>query len=120
MSGRICGLIEQSIKYEHNKDGTKRRQMLLPSSRVPAPSIFSLSEIRAAERQAEQASGLCLRDHDDRNGADICGKQFALDRAIRDSMLHSSRSGGMATAGSAADPHLRFLFVIVCLVMVLA
>lgn len=106
MSGRICSLIEQSIKYEHLPDGSKRRQMMMPASNVPAPSIFSLSEIRAAEKQAEQASGLLLRDHDDRNGADICSRMFALDRVIATSMQHTSRSGGMSTAGSVEDPHL--------------
>ena len=34
MSKRLCGLIEQAIKYVHNEDGTKKAQTLLPESTV--------------------------------------------------------------------------------------
>jgi len=106
MSKRVCGLIEQSIKYSHHQDGTKRRKKMRPGSRVPAPSLFALKDINWAESESEKRSQLMLRDHSDRKGADICGKQYALDRAIFDSLKQTSRSGGMATAGTEEEPHL--------------
>ena len=106
LSKRVCGLIEQSIKYAHKSDGTKERQMLRPGSNVPAPSLFALRDINAAEAASEARSKLVLRDHADRKGADICGQQYALDRAIFDSLSQTTRSGGMATKGTEEDPHL--------------
>lgn len=47
-----------------------------------------------------------LKDHADRKGADICGAPYSLDRAIFDSVIHTSRAGGMATRGTKDDPHL--------------
>ena len=56
MSKRVCRLIEQSIKYVHNDDGTKTRQKLLPGSLVPAPSLFALKDIIAEEAASEARS----------------------------------------------------------------
>jgi hypothetical protein len=108
MSKRVCGLLEQSFKWVHHADGTKDRQMLCPGSKVPAPSMFSLAGINESESKAEAETHLHLdlRDHDDRKGADICGAAYALDRAIFDSIGHTSRAGGMATKGTKDDPHL--------------
>jgi hypothetical protein len=106
MSKRLCGLIEQAIKWVHHADGTKTRQVLSPGSTVGMPPIFGLRGINAAEATAESESGVALNDHIDRCGADICGKAHAIDRAMRDSIRWTSRSGGMATKGSLADPHL--------------
>lgn len=74
MSKRACGLIHQSLKYVHNSDGTKTRQVLFPGSRVPAPSVFSLKAIIESENRAEKESNFELSQHDDKRGADICGK----------------------------------------------
>ena len=106
MSKRLCGLIEQAIKWVHHADGTKTRQVLSPGSTVGMPPIFGLRGINAAEATAESESGVALNDHIDRCGADICGKAHAIDRAMRDSIRWTSRSGGMATKGSLAEPHL--------------
>ena len=106
LSKRVCGLIEQSIKYAHKSDGKKERQMLAPGSRVPAPSLFALKDINAAEAASEARSKLALNDHEDRKGADICGKQYALDRAIFDSLSQTTRSLGMASQGTEKDPHM--------------
>ena len=106
ISKRVCGLIEQSIKWAHSSDGSKKRQTIHPDSDVPAPTLFGLKEINESEARAEKESGLTMQDHTDRKGADICGKPHALDRAMRDSLAWTSRSGGMATKGSKDDPHL--------------
>lgn len=106
MSKRFCHLVEQSVKYEHRTDGTKVRQKMMSDSAVPAPELFQVSAIEAQEAQAVIDSCLTLRDHADRRGADICGKPYALDRAMLDSVEQMSRAGGMATAGTAEDPHL--------------
>ena len=106
MSKRLCGLIEQAIKWVHHTDGSKTRQVLRPGSTVGMPPIFGLRGINAAEATAESESGVALNDHIDRCGADICGKAHAIDRAMRDSIRWTSRSGGMATKGSLAEPHL--------------
>ena len=106
VSKRVCGLIEQSVKWVHHTNGLKSRQMLHPDSKVPAPSLFSVNAINAAEEAAAQASKLELNDHDDRKGADICGKAYALDRAMLDSLKQTTRAGGMATRGTKDDPHL--------------
>ena len=45
LSKRLCGLIEQSIKYVHHSDGTKSRQKMCEGSSVPAPSLFALADI---------------------------------------------------------------------------
>ena len=58
MSKRLCGLIEQSIKYVHHSDGTKSRQYLHPDAAcsTPAPSLFSVRAIDKAEARAEKES----------------------------------------------------------------
>ena len=118
ISKRVCGLIEQSIKWQHFADGTKKRQVLCPGARVtvPAPSLFSVSDISAAEAESERRTQLVLEDHPDRKGADIGGKAYALDRALYDSLTQVSRSGGMATDGTKENPHLacRVLFWVAC------
>ena len=108
LTGLWCGLIEQSIKWVHKSDGTKRRQMISPDAgcTVPAPTLFALTDINAAETQAEKETQLHLKEHPDRKGADIGGARYALDRAMLMSVTQSSRAGGMATKGTAADPHL--------------
>ena len=42
MSKRLCGLIEQSLKYVHHGDGTKTRQKLHPNSETYAPPMFEV------------------------------------------------------------------------------
>lgn len=106
LSLRVCSLIEQSIKWIHRADGTKERQCLCPGSTVPAPTLFGLAAIHAAESKAMEETKLSLRDHDDRKGADIGGQAYALDRAMFDSVGQTSRAGGMATKGTKDDPHL--------------
>ena len=106
MSKRVCSLIEQSVKWVHRSDGTRERQVLCPGSSVPAPSLFSLKGINAAEAKAEVSSGLCLQEHGDHKGADICGKQYAVDTAMLRSISNTSRSAGMATQGTRDDPHV--------------
>ena len=108
MSKRLCGLIEQSLKYVHRSDGTKSKQRLHPASRctTSVPAIFSLKAIILAEREAEIASNLELRQHEDKQGADICSKAYALDQAMLQSIGNTSRAGGMATEGTKTDPHL--------------
>ena len=106
MSKRVCGLIEQSIKWVHTKDGKKERQKLRAGSKQNAPTIFSLAGINAADARAEEESGLKLKDHADRAGADICGKENALDHAMLQSIERTTRSGGMATKGTKEEPHL--------------
>ena len=103
MSKRVCGLVEQSIKYQHNADGTKKRQMMRPGSTVPAPSLFDIAGITEVERAAMEETKLELNDHADRHGADICGKPHALDRAIYDSLGQLTRSGGLATDGKTPE-----------------
>ena len=58
VSKRVCSLIEQSLKWEHQEDGTKTRQTMHPNSSVPAPSIFSLRAINVAEERAEKETNL--------------------------------------------------------------
>ena len=109
MSKRLCGLIEQSIKYVHHNDGIKTRQNLHPDAgcTTPAPSLFSVKSIDEAEARAEKESKLELQQHADKKGADICGKAFALDHAMMESLKNSSRAGGMATnSGEISQPHL--------------
>ena len=106
MSKRLCGLIEHSLKYVHHGDGTKTRQKLHPDSETHAPPMFEVKGINAAEARAEQESKMELKEHADRKGADICGKAYALDHAIMESIKNSPRCGGMATKGSKTDPHL--------------
>ena len=96
LSKRVCSLTEQSIKWVHNADGTKKRQMLAPDSSQPAPPIFDLAGIQCEECEAEKDSKLTLRDHADRRGADICGKPYAIDRAMLDSVQQMSRAGARA------------------------
>ena len=108
MSKRLCGLIEQSLKYVHRSDGTRSKQRLHPASTctTSVPAIFSLRAIIFAEREAEIASNLELRQHEDKRGADICSKAYALDQAMLQSIGNTSRAGGMATEGTKTDPHL--------------
>ena len=108
MSKRLCGLIEQSIKYVHHSDGTKSRQYLHPDAAcsTPAPSLFSVRAIDKAEARAEKESQFELSQHADKKGADICGKAYALDHAILESVKNCSRAGGMATSGEKNNPHL--------------
>ena len=108
MSKRLCGLIEQAIKYVHHEDGTKTRQKIHPDPNctTAAPSLFEVKGINAAEARAEKESGLQLRQHADKKGADICGKAYALDHAILESINNCSRAGGMATSGDKDDAHL--------------
>jgi hypothetical protein len=74
MSKRACGLINQSLKYVHNRDGTKTRQVMHPGSTVPAPDVFALKAIIESENRAEKESNFELRTGEDKRGADICGK----------------------------------------------
>ena len=106
ISKRVCGLIEQSIKWVHNSDGSKKRQTIHPDSDVPAPTLFGLKAINEAEARAEKESGLALQDHKDHKGADICGKPHALGRAVCDT---SSRVPSRYVAGSMlpiCDPEI--------------
>ena len=68
--------------------------------------MFSIKQINAAEERAAQESKLELKEHADKKGADICGKAYALDHAMLQSIMTSARAGGMATTGSETDPHL--------------
>ena len=106
ISKRVCGLIEQSLKWEWFGDGTKKRRMMCEGSTVPAPTIFSKRGIGESETQAQKDSGLTLAQHKDRKGADICGMAYSLDRAIFDSVRNTTRAGGMCTKGTLLDPHL--------------
>ena len=85
----------------HHDNGTKSRQKLHPDAGCTtyAPSLFSVRAIDAAEARAEKESQLELTQHADKKGADICGKAYALDHAILESIRHCSRAGGMATSG---------------------
>ena len=105
MSKRACGLINQSLKYVHNSDGTKTRQVLFPGSRVPAPSVFSLNAIIESENRAEKDSNYVLRQHEDKRGADICGK--VRHAAVPPPMPHHS-------CASAAPPQPRPRALICC------
>ena len=71
MSKRLCGLIEQALKYVYHADGTKTKQRLHPDKRcsTPAPPIFSLKAINSAENKAEVESGIELRQHEDKKRA---------------------------------------------------
>ena len=108
LSKRECHLIEQSFKYEHRANGTKVRHMLCADSTVPAPSLFNVAAIAASERSAELSSKLLLHEHSDRRGADVSGRPGGLDQAIFNGLeaTKTDRTGGMATKGTAADPHL--------------
>ena len=80
--------------------------MLRPGSKVPAPTMFGMADIKASEEKAMAETKLQLQQHDDRKGAAICGKQHALDRAILDSIGQTTRAGGIATRGTREDLHL--------------
>ena len=90
----------------HQGRQEKERQKLRSGSKQNAPTIFGLAGINAADARAEEESGLKLKDHADRAGADICGKENALDHAMLQSIERTSRSGGMATKGTKEEPHL--------------
>ena len=53
-------------------------------------AIFSLKGINAAEAKAEKESGVVLNQHEDKRGADIAGRAYALDRAMADSLRAST------------------------------
>lgn len=108
MSKRLCCLIEQALKYVHLPNGKKIKQRLHPRSSctTDAPLIFSLRGIIFSEEKAAKASKLELQQHEDMQGADICGKAYALDQAMLQSIGNTSRAGGMATKGTKEDPHL--------------
>ena len=61
--------------------------------------------IDKAEARAEKESQFELNQHADKKGADICGKAYALDHAILESVKNCSRAGGMATSGEKNHPH---------------
>ena len=46
-SKREYGLINQTFKHEHRPDGTRRREKLCGDSALPAPDIFSITDIAA-------------------------------------------------------------------------
>ena len=45
ISKRVCGLIEQSLKWVHNKDGTKERQKLSCSIGISVVSSVKLNHV---------------------------------------------------------------------------
>ena len=107
MSRRDCGLMQQVFKHKRLSNGKRRRFRLAPDSKEPVPEIFSLPEIVAYEDKAEKASKLELQAHDDKRGADVAGKQFAIDQVILNELeFDHARHGGMATDGTPEDPHL--------------
>ena len=107
LSKRECGMIQQAFKYERFKDGSKKRFKLAPDSQVPCAEIFSLPEIVKYEAEALKSTQLELKEHDDKRGADVSGKPFAIDRVIMSQLKQDgARYGGMATSGTYEDPHL--------------
>ena len=110
MSRRECGLTQQAFKHVRLPNGKKRRFRLAPDSREFPPEIFSLPAIVAYEEEAEKASKLELQAHTDQRGADVAGQPYAIDQVIMNELnFDSARHGGMATAGTADDPHLWLL-----------
>ena len=107
MSKRTSQLISQSFKWKHNADGSKAKQMLAPDSAMPAP-LFALCDICDVEDAEEKATQVFLRDHPGRNGCDVAGRAFGVDRVCMNAIqaTKTDRTGGMATAGTKEDPHL--------------
>lgn len=107
-SKRECGLIQQTFKYEHLPNGRRVREKLCEGSAFPAPELFSIEGITAVEKQALNASGVKLREHSDKRGADISGERYSLDTAIFNGIeaAKTNRTGGMATKGTQDDPHI--------------
>ena len=107
MSKRECGLTQQCFKHIRMPDGRKRRFRLMTDSKQFPPAIFSLPEIVAYEKTAEEASQLELQGHADGCGADVAGKENSIDRVIVNELqFKHARHGGMATKGTYDDPHL--------------
>ena len=93
---------------QHHADGTRSRQKLAPDSAEHAPTIFGLKDIVCEECTAEEESGLELRDHADRRGADICGKPQAIDRAMMDSVQQMGRANDLVNEWEASKGALGF------------
>ena len=108
LSKRSCALIHQSFKYRRLADGSKARQRLAPDSQQWAPPLFSINDIVTVEKAAEEKTGVTLREHPDHRGADVSGARYSLDRHLQSQLdaQDSSRTGGLATAGTNADPDL--------------
>lgn len=107
MSKRECGLTQQCFKHIRKPDGRKRHFRLMTDSKQFPPAIFSLPEIVAYEKTAEEASQLELQGHADGCGADVAGKENSIDRVIVNELqFKHARHGGMATKGTYDDPHL--------------
>lgn len=111
ISKRECHLMYQVFKWQHHADGTKTRNLLGPDSKYPAPALFDVASIEASETRAAEASKLVLREHADGRGADISGKPGGLDQAIYNALesTKTDRTRGMATKGTADDPHMGIL-----------
>ena len=108
ISKRECHLMFQVFKWHHHADGTKTRRKLAPDSKQNAPPLFEVAAIEAAESRAEAASKLVLHEHTDGRGADVSGKPCGLDQAVFNAVeaTKADRTRGMATAGTADDPHM--------------
>ena len=108
ISKRSCALMHQSFKHRRLIDGSKGRQRLAPDSAQWAPPLFSLEDIVAVEKAAEERTGVMLREHPDHRGADVSGARYSLDRHIQSQLdaQEGSRTGGLATLGTASDPDL--------------
>ena len=108
LSKRSCALMHQSFKHKRLSDGSKSRQRLATDSKQFAPPLFSIEDIVAVEKAAEERAGVALREHPDHRGADVSGARYSLDRHIQSQLdaQEGSRTGGLATAGTASDPDL--------------
>ena len=100
MSKRECGLTQQAFKHVRLPNGRKRRFRLAPDSKQFPPEIFSLPEIVAYEQQAEAASNLELQVHKDNRGADVAGKEFAIDQVIVNEHSVAFYAAGTGVPGS--------------------
>lgn len=90
-SKRECHMISQSFKWKRKKGGKKMRARLCKDSCVAMPVPFELSDIADAEAKARVDSGLVLKEHSDKRGADICGEPYGLDTCIHRSLLVRAR-----------------------------
>ena len=88
-----------------DKDGNlrKARQTLAPDSTVPVPSPFPVREMREYEDTLVRRTGGNVAS-DDGRAAEITDVDATLLRAL--SSAETSRMGGMATDGTAENPHI--------------
>ena len=108
LSQNESNLITQTFKWQKLKDGRRVRWKLCEDSAFPAPLIFALNEMLAAENDALDCTSIEFSVLEDGLGADITGSPFGVDTAIANQLDSASKTrvGGMATAGTIADPHL--------------